>query len=197
MDETGQELLYSGIVSVDEMHRNGSIIFGTYNFTNLEVKIFLILIKKRNFSMIKITFPRWFRLKGLLMVVACVQFLESPMMQQLYVLVLQLIGILLEWHVSWIFFLVWTHYIRKFQYINHFRKYEKNTILFYNIIFRKTNILQYVLFTNTISSISLGPDVLKLCPGCSSSNDTFAFLSPPVNYENSLRDQNSGNGTLW
>lgn len=37
LDETGQELLYSGIVSIDEMHRNGNIIYGTYNFTNLEV----------------------------------------------------------------------------------------------------------------------------------------------------------------
>lgn len=37
LDETGLELLYSGTVSVEEMNRNGSIILGTYNFTDLQV----------------------------------------------------------------------------------------------------------------------------------------------------------------
>jgi len=42
LDETGQELLYFGVVPVEEMQKSGSLIFGTYNFTNLEVtKTFL------------------------------------------------------------------------------------------------------------------------------------------------------------
>uniref|UniRef100_A0A915MWX8 ILCR1 Ig-like domain-containing protein n=1 Tax=Meloidogyne javanica TaxID=6303 RepID=A0A915MWX8_MELJA len=36
LDETGQELLYFGVVPVEEMQKSGSLIFGTYNFTNLE-----------------------------------------------------------------------------------------------------------------------------------------------------------------
>jgi hypothetical protein len=37
LDETGLELLHSGVVSVEEMQRNGSMALGTYNFSDLEV----------------------------------------------------------------------------------------------------------------------------------------------------------------
>jgi hypothetical protein len=37
LDESGMELLYSGTVSADEMYKNGSLILGQYNFTDLEV----------------------------------------------------------------------------------------------------------------------------------------------------------------
>lgn len=36
LDETGLELLHSGVVSVEEMQRNGSMALGTYNFSDLE-----------------------------------------------------------------------------------------------------------------------------------------------------------------
>uniref|UniRef100_A0A1I8BZH3 SEFIR domain-containing protein n=1 Tax=Meloidogyne hapla TaxID=6305 RepID=A0A1I8BZH3_MELHA len=126
LDETGQELLYSGIVSVDEMHKSGSIIFGTYNFTNLEYD--------KNYIPSVIPVERAADGRCL-----------CPVSGKPYDATAVCSCVAADWHSV-----------------------------------RMTR-----------------PDVLKLCPGCPSQNDTFALLSPPVNYENSLRDQSGGNSTLW
>nr|CAD2172569.1 unnamed protein product [Meloidogyne enterolobii] len=125
LDETGQELLYFGVVPVEEMQKSGSLIFGTYNFTNLEYD--------KNYIPSVIPVERAADGRCL-----------CPVSGKPYDETAVCSCVAADWHSV-----------------------------------RMTR-----------------PDVLKLCPGCPSQNDTLALLSPPVNYENSLRDQGS-NSTLW